>query len=224
MTERPAISPNQWTILEALKDGPRWSRTFQTVKPLYEDLVARGMIERCRPHLGRGKNMLRLTEAGCVALEIDPANVPAKRDEPKPNSKAYTPPVLGAIQAGVTSRCRLICEAFVRGISAGELSRTIVSELAARFDVQRPAIWKALRVGGVLAPYAPRQDGGAGRPLGGGEPGYTEHRRERSVEVAIARRPEFPPEQFVDRDPCPRCGVRGDIGCSHSRAPIGMML
>lgn len=25
----------------------------------------------------------------------------------------------------------------------------------------------------------------------------------------------------VDRDPCPRCGVRGDFGCSHNRAPLG---
>ncbi|PZQ55280.1 MAG: hypothetical protein DI555_07995 [Novosphingobium pentaromativorans] len=24
----------------------------------------------------------------------------------------------------------------------------------------------------------------------------------------------------VDRDPCPRCGVRGDIGCRHSRAAL----
>lgn len=28
----------------------------------------------------------------------------------------------------------------------------------------------------------------------------------------------------VDRDPCPRCGVRHDIGCGHSRAPLGMMM
>lgn len=23
---------------------------------------------------------------------------------------------------------------------------------------------------------------------------------------------------IVDRDPCPKCGVRGDIGCKHRRA------
>lgn len=22
------------------------------------------------------------------------------------------------------------------------------------------------------------------------------------------------------RDPCPRCGVRGDIGCAHSKVPV----
>jgi hypothetical protein len=32
----------------------------------------------------------------------------------------------------------------------------------------------------------------------------------------------LPPK--VDRDPCPRCGVRHDIGCNHSRAPLGMVL
>lgn len=26
----------------------------------------------------------------------------------------------------------------------------------------------------------------------------------------------------VDRDPCARCGVRHDIGCHHTRQPIGM--
>jgi hypothetical protein len=34
----------------------------------------------------------------------------------------------------------------------------------------------------------------------------------------------IPPTEPVDRDPCPRCGVRHDIGCHHSRAPIGMVL
>lgn len=27
-----------------------------------------------------------------------------------------------------------------------------------------------------------------------------------------------------DREPCPRCGVRRDIGCRHSTAPLGMIL
>jgi hypothetical protein len=33
-----------------------------------------------------------------------------------------------------------------------------------------------------------------------------------------------PPTEPVDRDPCPRCGVRGDIGCGHSRVRLGMVL
>lgn len=30
----------------------------------------------------------------------------------------------------------------------------------------------------------------------------------------------WPIEGGTDRDPCPRCGVRGDLGCSH-RQPTG---
>jgi len=63
------ITPNQWTILEALKEGPRWARSFQWVKPLVADLVDRGLIERCRPPQGgAARNMLRLTEAGQALL------------------------------------------------------------------------------------------------------------------------------------------------------------
>jgi hypothetical protein len=28
----------------------------------------------------------------------------------------------------------------------------------------------------------------------------------------------------TNRDPCQRCGCRGDIGCGHSKAPLGMVL
>jgi len=34
----------------------------------------------------------------------------------------------------------------------------------------------------------------------------------------------IPPTEPVDRDPCPRCGVRRDIGCGHSLAPLGTVL
>jgi hypothetical protein len=214
------ITPNQWTILEALKDGPRWSRTFQTVKPLYEDLIARGLIERCRPHLGNGANQLRLTGDGCAALEIDPASVPARRAEPKPNSKSFKP-VLGEIHTGAPPLARETCELFKRSIENGLTSREAVAELAERFDVQRPAIWKRLRDGGVIAPYAPRQKNGKGRPIGGGVAGYTAKRRERSVAVSAERSSEPSPDQYVDRDACPRCGVRSDIGCKHNRVHLG---
>jgi hypothetical protein len=213
------ITPNQWTILEALKDGPRWARSFQMVKPLVEDLVARSLVERCRPHLGAARNMVRLTDAGCAALEIDPASVPLKRDEPKANSKAHRPH-LGSIRADVTPRLRAICETFLRRIKDGVGSQVAVGELAAMHDVQRPAIWKSLRSGGVIAPYAPSLKGGKGRPRGGGEPGYSHRRREKSLACSEARN-EPRSDQYVDRDPCPRCGVRGDYGCAHTRAPLG---
>jgi DNA-binding MarR family transcriptional regulator len=217
------LTPNQWTILEALTEGPRWSRSFQTVKPLYEDLIARGLIERCRPHMGRGANQLRLTPAGCAVLEIEPAGVPARRIDPKPNSKAFKP-VLGAILPNASAKTRATCEAFMHAIASGATSREAVADLAARYDVQRPAIWKRLRDGGVISPYASKRDGGQGRPLGGGQAGYTDRRRDKCAALAESRRIEPSPEQFVDRDSCPRCGVRADIGCRHSRAPIGMVF
>jgi DNA-binding MarR family transcriptional regulator len=72
-----AISPNQWTILESLKDVPRWKRSFQTVKPLLDKLVDQGLIEPCRPHLGRGTNMVRLTTRGgaLLGIEVEPVSL-----------------------------------------------------------------------------------------------------------------------------------------------------
>lgn len=212
------LTPNQWTILEALKDGPRWIRTFQTAKPLLDDLIARGFAERCRPHMGRARNMVRLTALGCEGLEIDPASVPAKREEPKPNAKAFVP-VLGSISSDASPATRKTCEAFARSIANGCSSREAVAELAALNDVQRPAIWKRLRAGGIIAPYAPSHTGGKGRPRGGGMAGYTENRRERSEAFHDDRRLSLE-QPRVDRDPCPRCGVRGDIGCGHSQARL----
>lgn len=57
----------------------------------------------------------------------------------------------------------------------------------------------------------------------------SQHWRERGGErrlpaVPVAKRPVaaemMPP--VVNRDPCPRCGTRADIGCTHSPAPVSM--
>lgn len=218
-----ALTPHQWTILEALKDGPQWRRSFQAVKPLYEDLLGRGLVEGCRPHLGRARNMLRLTVAGCEALEIDPSSVPTEREKPATNSKAFKP-MLGALRADAKPVVKDTCEAFISAIGNGQTSREAVSELAERYEVQRPAIWKRLREGGVIAPYGARQANGKGRPRGGGNPGYTVRRRERAIAHAESHRPEPSPDQYVSRDSCPRCGVRADFGCKHSRVTLGMLL
>jgi glycine cleavage system aminomethyltransferase T len=66
-----SISPNQWTILERLEKGPEWIRSFQPAKRLLDNLIERGLVERCRPFLGRGKNMVRLTEKGWTLLFAD---------------------------------------------------------------------------------------------------------------------------------------------------------
>jgi DNA-binding PadR family transcriptional regulator len=63
-----SLTPNQWTILEMLERGPRWARSFQYVKPLLADLIAKGLVERCKPDGGRANNMARLTDAGADLL------------------------------------------------------------------------------------------------------------------------------------------------------------
>lgn len=58
------------------------------------------------------------------------------------------------------------------------------------------------------------------------------HKRARSSKIRLERGPiqRVTPsedqlnERRIDRDPCPRCGVRADFGCAHSRAPVGMMF
>lgn len=77
-----------------------------------------------------------------------------------------------------------------------------IGMIAEKYDIQRPAVWKALRRAGVLAPYQPR-DGAAAKP----KPSPPQPIRKMSPDD-IARR-------VVSRDPCRRCGVRGDIGCIH---------
>lgn len=207
-----AITPNQWTILERMESGPCWMRSFHTVKPLVEDLVQRGLIERCRPHLGAARNMVRLTDAGCASMGIAVGSVPSIR--PIIAAPEVTV-ILGKIHDVVPARVRRICEAFIRAIEGGETKGAAVAQLAAQHDVQRPAIWKTLRAGGVVPPYKARDEGGQGRPIGGGTPGYTTKRRERALAVAEQR--SQPNIVFVDRDPCKLCGVRGDLGCAHNR-------
>lgn len=95
-----------------------------------------------------------------------------------------------------------------------------VKQIAERFGVLNPAVWKALRRGGVVAPYRPRTPQGPGRPVGGGEPGYTASRLSRSVRAEHRREAGQPPvpSEITDRTPCLKCGVRGDIGCEHNPA------
>lgn len=78
-----------------------------------------------------------------------------------------------------------------------------VRAIAEQFGVQAPAIWRSLRRWGILPPYnrSPGRGPARKRPLpdvSGAEPNIA----------------DLPPR--VERDPCPRCGVRADVGCSHS--------
>lgn len=121
------------------------------------------------------------------------------------------------MRSGITQQTRAMCAAYTRVIAEDGDIAALVGELSTLYGVQRPAVWKAFRAGGVVAPYQSRADDRRGRPKGGGgTPGYTEHRR--GLREAKANQPR------VDRDCCPRCGARGDYGCGHSRAPLGTML
>lgn len=73
-----------------------------------------------------------------------------------------------------------------------------VSAIAERFAVRKDTVYKALeRVGA-----SPKR--------------IMNHRpRVNSTTPSIPVRAELLPR--VDRDPCPRCNVRGDIGCKHRR-------
>lgn len=79
--------------------------------------------------------------------------------------------------------------------------RVPVCDIAAEFGVKRPAVYKALRSTGALPPYGVSRSDPKAPP------------KPRSK-----RKPVIDPALIVFRDPCPRCGVRGDIGCQHSAA------
>jgi hypothetical protein len=98
------------------------------------------------------------------------------------------------------------CQAFIRARASGEEESDIVGYLAEAEGIQRPAIWKRLRQGGALPPYNVR--------------------RERSGRLAAgikgqSNEPKFNMAQVVDRDPCQRCGARGDYDCGHRRVRLG---
>jgi hypothetical protein len=116
------------------------------------------------------------------------------------------------------------CEMYSAAVASGEGPSSVVGELAMMYGVQRPAIWKRLRVGGVIPAYRKHTKGGKGRPPGGGTPGYSTGRFAKALAIAEKNRAEIDAIPRVDRDPCPRCGARGDIDCGHSHAPLRMVL
>ena len=103
-----------------------------------------------------------------------------------------------------------------------------VRKIAARLQVQPPAIYKAFRRAGYaphglyvlksasihrvvnkprsFPPTWPRQHQGEQQP----SDGLTIVERE-ELAIAALRQP--------NREPCARCGVRADVGCRHSNAP-----
>lgn len=110
------------------------------------------------------------------------------------------------MRSDIPSKAKWTCDAYRRAVAAGEDIGTFVGRLAASEGVNRPAIWRRLRAGGALPPYQSQAKKYPYKPLG-------QYR---------AKSETLPP--VVDRDPCPRCGTRGDLNCGHSRVRLGTML
>jgi hypothetical protein len=109
----------------------------------------------------------------------------------------------------ITQATRDTCDIYRDAIAAGEAQASIIKHLASQYDVQRPAIWKRLRAGGLIPDYGVSDGKPVGRLAGG-------------VMVDREKRPNAPPPVF--RDPCQRCGARGDYSCGHSKTPLGTVL
>lgn len=109
----------------------------------------------------------------------------------------------------LSPRTERICELYKKAVSCGEDGSDVVGYLAAMEGVQRPAIYKRLRQGGLLPPYPSDQRPRRYQP-------YIPR-----LERKVVHR-EMPPRVY--RDPCPRCGARGDVECGHSKARLGMVL
>lgn len=110
---------------------------------------------------------------------------------------------------------RRVCTAYTEALKRGKNIEQVIGWLAEIEEVGRPAIWKRLRAGGIVSPY--KKGGSGGRPRA---PSILP--RYKKQDSGNRRMGSLPP--VVSRDPCPRCGVRGDIACGHSKAPLGMML
>ena len=120
-----------------------------------------------------------------------------------------------------TDRTATICRRFVGGAE--------VEQLAQDFGVQRAAIYKQLRQGGALPPYQASDTKRAAARLRvkratsvGARNGRTQPSQSAPLGAGkVVKGPDLPAAAPVRRDPCFRCGVRGDIGCAHQ--PLGSL-
>lgn len=92
-----------------------------------------------------------------------------------------------------------------------------VPRIAALFGVQRQAVWRAFRTAGYEPPGTIARREAAQRRLDAVYASIGTRRpatsRRESLNEALANAPR------VHRDPCQRCGCRGDIECKHRWAP-----
>jgi DNA-binding MarR family transcriptional regulator len=148
-------------ILRDLREAPAWARSYQHAKGVISDLIDAGLVERCRPIGGRGRNMVRLTDTGEALLEA------AEMSR----------------SGGCAPREEFAFRQHERAMEGGsdELAKAL-KRYAAEVRLERQAI----------APTSARR-----------MPGYR-------VRAAFDSRPPA-----FNREPCPHCGTRGDLGCAH---------
>jgi hypothetical protein len=110
---------------------------------------------------------------------------------------AHLPQIVSReVRADASPRVQEMCSLFLKGASA--------ADIASRYGVQSPAVWKALRRGGIIADYQARN---------------TSRRVASAPATPLATTAvQSAPVVRVFRDPCPRCGVRPDVGCRHGWA------
>ena len=83
-----------------------------------------------------------------------------------------------------------------------------IDEVAGKFGVQRQTIYGIIRSKGV--PTGVRAQMRNERIAGETD----RHVRERVFAHRFSG--DLADDRYVRRDPCPKCGVRGDIGCKHN--------
>lgn len=83
-------------------------------------------------------------------------------------------------------------------LRCGFNAQDAVIALADRYGIRRGAVRSRLQRANLLAPYQSRR-----------QPVHPQNVGTIPGDEIIARR--------VDRDPCPRCGTRGDLVCGHRR-------
>lgn len=57
------LTPHQM-LAEALRNGRRWTRSFQGFRPTIEGMITAGEVHRVAPEPGKGRNMVELTGRG----------------------------------------------------------------------------------------------------------------------------------------------------------------
>jgi hypothetical protein len=105
---------------------------------------------------------------------------------------------VNAQRVNLTKHRAEICQLYREGVD--------VADLSARYGVNRPAILRALHLGGARE----IQKAAGGRKRG--------RKAGRAIDPVVVAANSAP--IFVSRDPCPRCAIRADIGCAHSHAPL----